>query len=138
MGQKRVNGIEVFTGVGTYEAGATPPLYQAIPTTSTGGGATNYDFALPGDGYYQLSVSVLVRASLIYREDRWVVSGLLSGGTLTLASAAVQLSPQGWVNTNITVSVSATGGSLRVAFSHTLGSDASGRIHVAYGRQGTL
>jgi len=138
MGQKRVNGVEVFTGVGTYEGGITPPLYQAIPTTPSGGGVVNYDFTLPGEGYYQFSVAVLVKAGSSYREDRWLVSGVKNSAYLQLVAPAVQRAPQGWVNTNITVNISTLGSQLRVGFSHTLGSNATGRIHIDYGKQSII
>ncbi len=133
------NGAQSYRGSGTYTAGITPPLFQAIPSTASGGGAVNYDFAPnAGDGYYQFSITVLAKAGSTYREDRWVVSGVLASGTLTLQASASQVSPQGWDNTNITVAVSASGGNLRIAFSHALGSNATGRIHVAYGKQDAL
>jgi hypothetical protein len=132
------SGDILHDGVGTYKAGITPPLYKPIPTTATGGGTTNYDFALPGDGYYQISVSVFVKSGSTRRETRWVVSALLASGTLTLQASAVELTPQGWSNTNITTSVTASGANLRVGFSHALGADATGRIHVAFGKQDDL
>lgn len=138
MGQKRAGGIEYNTGVGTYAAGVTPPVYLPIPSTASGGGPVNYDMTLPGDGYYQISLSVVVKSGSSYRESRWLVSAVLAGGALTLQGTAGEVAPQGWSNAGVTVAVSASGASLRVTFSHALGSAATGRIHCAFGRQDLL
>ncbi len=137
---KRINGVSTETGAGGYESTPAPQLTAAITAlTNTSTANSDFDFgalSLP-DGYYQISVSVVVKRATTgdYRELRFAFSATFVGGTLTLMAAPSALTGA-WNSAGISaaITVQATD-NLRVALTNSSTETVNGRVHISFGRQ---
>lgn len=133
-------------GQGTYVADTAPEAYQAIGNIADGGN-TNFDFGAHGfddwwftnNAYYHIEVRVLVKRATTgdYREQRYLLSASKVAGTMTIEGTPVQVSG-GWDNAGMTLTITATGGSLRVNVANSSGETFSGRCFVKIDRENLL
>ncbi len=137
---KRINGVSTETGAGGYESTPAPQLTAAITAlANTNTANSDFDFgvlSLP-DGYYQISVSVVIKRATTgdYRELRFAFSATLISGALVLMGTPAALTGA-WNSAGIaaTISVQATD-NLRVALTNSSTETINGRVHISFGRQ---
>lgn len=137
---KRIKGIAIEVGAGSYESTPAPQLTASVVALATGNSANyDFDFGTLGltDGYYQISVSLVVKRATTgdYRELRFAFSATLISGALVLMGTPAALTGA-WNSAGIaaTISVQATD-NLRVALTNSSSETVNGRVHISFGKQ---
>lgn len=122
-----------LTGAGTSQVGGIAPPFSGTFSSLADSANTDVDIVLDRDGYYTYTVNILARMDTAgtYLERRYTGSARRVSDIMTLQAAAVEVTG-GWDGTGITVTISATGGNIRVNVANSSGEVVDGRVHLNY------
>jgi hypothetical protein len=127
--------VNATSGAGSIGLKVAPEAYAAVTSLATADNV-NADLDPSENGFFTFTVSVLVKrlTGLEYRKVAAVISARRVAGTMTIEGTQSNLEI-GATTTGITITLTATSGSLRVNVANATGETVNGRIHVGWIRE---